>query len=101
LGPLLRSIDFKFYHRVEPGSSLFIEVHQETPFENRNFTLDLYYMKDHKDKQFEMSISVEDLELYISQTFEDFHKIFGENQSMESICELPYVNYLSNSENSG
>ena len=98
LGPLMKTLGFDFYHRVEPGSSLFIELYNEG---NNNRSIDIYYMKDHKTKQYnKKTVTLEKFQEHLQETFKDFNEIFGPKE-IEEICEVPYDQYLNDEVKSG
>lgn len=90
----MQTLGFDIFTRTEPASNLFIEL------VSRN---DIYFVRFlHLRHAFADPIvkemRYEEFQDHISNVYSDFRNIFG-NESIEEICNLDYVAFLTKAEN--
>ena len=86
LGPLMVALGFdQFnYRRVEPGSSLFVELSKNN--------VSLNFMKTHDELLVNITYSISDFQNLISKQYKQFKTIFKEE--VKDICNVDYIEFL-------
>lgn len=79
------------YRRVEPGSSLFVEILKS------NVTLN--FMKSHIENLVNKTYPIEEFNQIIQDRYSTFKSIFDD--SIQDTCELNYIKFLEKAENEG